>query len=319
MKKNIIHTIFSVILFLFFIGCAGGNYHLVIEDYYQPLTTDDTIKSNVTFTAEVIPRGGTKNVSRGAYTPDTIPLPENRVIHIYIYDGEYTPITGTPINFVIYSSTSAGIVAPTSAQYDINLDPGTYNFYALTELNHDSDKTPPFLYSDGTDGLKYMLSDNLDYLWWGYEGIVISDNESTNVNMQFQHICTQIQVTFIAASGHTITSISTPNIQYPSNTDIYLQMANGSITTSYTLASGMMNLDSIPGSNTFYIDLIPFEPPDNTMIMKVPLNLDNKGISWYDVNLPIPTEGVYEQGYCYMYDIYFGETTRATLTNSLIY
>ena len=171
------------VLILLSISCAGDKYHLTIEDYYPNESPEDTLSSNVSFIANVLPIGDLLANTKGAYTPDTIALPEGRVIHIYIYDGDKTPLTGIPISGAIYSATSAGIIAPINDQYIINLKPGTYNFYALSEFNHDSDKTPPFVNSNGEGGLKKGLADNLDYLWWAAEGIVISDNESTTIQM----------------------------------------------------------------------------------------------------------------------------------------
>ena len=293
-------------------SCAGDRYHLIIEDYVPNTTNDsDTARCKIHFTASVYSPNNQDTSTRGAYTPDTIALPKGRVIHIYIYDGDKTPITGIPCAFALLQATTNGVIEPINSEYDIKLSPGTYNFYALSEFNNSSDKTPTFVNSNGAGGLKKGLYNNLDYLWWSHEGITVSDNESSNVNMLFKHISTNIQLNFYASSGHTITDLNDATIQCPNPSSCELQLANGNITASTTLSSGMQNLNRISGENSMYIDFVPFTPPIDSILIKAAVNVDNTYAAWHDIYIKTPSGGTFEQGISYEYNIYFDSSTRA--------
>ena len=164
-----------VLTMLILYGCAGDTYHVIIKDSDiddqvtvsnpQPITVAAVVSSALIDGAsgdEFNLANYSSEETRGPYTPDTINLPEGRIVHMYVYDGGYTPETGTAVNFALYKATSAGVLTPTAAQYDIKLSPGTYNFYALSEFNNASDKTPPFSNANGANGEKTNLSNELD-------------------------------------------------------------------------------------------------------------------------------------------------------------
>ena len=142
---------------------------------------------------------------RALYTPDTVALPEGRYVHIYVYDEGVTPLTGVPVNFAIYTATSAGVLSPLSSSYELTLDSVTYNLYALSEYNNSSDRTTSNVNSNMQGGEKTGLSKERDYLWWKQENVVVSDESTTSIGMLFNHICTKIQFNFTATTGDTLT------------------------------------------------------------------------------------------------------------------
>ena len=316
--NSIKHIILLCLLAILINCCAGDRYHLTIEDYIPDIDNNsDTTKYKIYFTASVYSSNNQSISTRGAYTPDTVALPEGRVVHIYIYDGDKTPITGIPITFSMLQATADGVIEPTNSEYDIKLSPGTYNFYALSEFNNSSDKTPTFVNSNGAGGLKKGLYNNLDYLWWSYEGLIVSDNESSNVNMLFKHISTNIQLNFEATDGGTITKISDANMQCPNPSGCELQLANGDISASVTLNSGMQNLNFITGANSMYVDLVPFTPPVDSLLIKAAVNVNNTYNAWYDIYIKPPDGGTFEQGISYEYNLHFISSTR-TLNAQLV-
>ncbi len=328
--SNSVSSIFGWLLLLMICGCAGEDHYLLIEDivyeedgekmitlnftaevnytdsHYTDITSEDIETSMLYNSTDLnFENLSDLNQTKLPYVSYNIPLPIGRYIHIYVYKYGSTPLNSAPLKFGLYKCVSEGVISPTSSQYAITLAPGRYNFYALSELNNDSDKTPSFVNSTGYGGVKTGLSNGLDYLWWSSTGVRVTGTSSPDLSILFKQISSQIQLNFIASSGTTFT-FSTQNIQAPSTTSCRLQMATGKITTSTIFSSGMQNLELVD-NYSMYINIVPFKPSTN-IYAKIAMNINNKGNSWQTITLKTPVSGNFYQGYSYVYNVYVDGT-----------
>ena len=315
--KYIYIAIISLLIILSFAACAGEKYNLIIEDIEEEGETSLlTVYGNLEVTTFVnsLYLDESHINTRAAYTPDTVPIPSGRYIHMYIYDGSETPLTGMPINFAIFQSTSPGYINPEDASYNIKLEPGTYNIYAISEFNNSSDKTPSFVNSSEKGGELIGLSNDLDYLWWSKEKLVITEDQTTKVQIIFNRISTQIQINLYAEEGYEIAEIGSGgyNMQGPDNSQCTLQLATGVSTTATNRyqenANNMINLNKISDENVFYLDFLPFKPLTDSLLVKIALTIEGGYNTWRDIYIDVPSGGVFEQGYCYTYNVYIGPT-----------
>lgn len=286
-------------------SCAGDKYYLSIDDLTTPSDTVEAV--HLCIGATVVPRiYGNDTVHSKVdfiYTNDTVPFPAGRYVHLFVYAANTTPQSGSPINFGIYEAKTDGSLSAIAAQYDFTLAPGIYNFYAIGEYTSPSDKTPPFMYSDDSEGLMYNLSNGLDYLWWSQENVQITKASPSLVSMVFSHISTMIQLNMYAAPGHTVDTIYQCTISGPSTSSSYLQLADGSINQAITM-SGSFTLSN--EGNSYYIDFVPFMPADDDLNAYINVQLDGGYSQWLEFDVPVPFFG-FEQGNAYIYNVYLGE------------
>lgn len=290
-------------------GCAGDKHTILIEEFPSP--GENAGSGSVQIIADVYPRDFSRSATgptKGVYTPDTLDLPKGRYVHLYVYDEGETPETALPVNFGIYTAREAGVLAPLAAMYDLSLKPGTYDFYAISEMNNSSDKTPPFADPDDPGGIMCCLDNGLDYLWWSATGVEVEADEPTALQMVFDHVNTLIQINMHAAEGHTVDTIYQVTITGPLAAASILQFATGAISSSWIL-SGTYDMVAYP-DRVYTADFVPFTPGESLTVM-MDVTLDGV-TSWKSFFLPPPEEGSFEGGNCYLYDAYLGagEDTR---------
>ena len=101
-------------------------------------------------------------------------------------------------------------------------------------------------------------------------------------------------------------------MQVPDNSQCTLQLATGVITAATIWyqenANNMINLNKISDENVFYLDFLPFKPLTDSLLVKIALTIEGGYNTWRDIYIDVPSGGVFEQGYCYTYNVYIGPT-----------
>ncbi len=303
MKQNQLYTCGLFLLLLFITSCAGESYRINIEDIPSSDKTDTTKYYTIAFEAQVSSVSKNEFVTRGIYTPDTIPFPVNRYVHMYIYKENITPITGTPFAFSILKSNTQGTMTPISSQYELKLPPGTYNAYAVSELNTTYNNQLTFVNSNGAGGEKVGFANSLDFLWWKQENIVVSELANEPIQVIFQQLCTHIQLNIHAGEGQKILNYYSGDISAPTVSACTLQLATGIVTPAPTVDSNQrINLTRV--DSIYYVDLVPFTLEGNILV-KLNVEVEQGYSGWKDIYLPAPEDSQFKQGNAYIYNVYY--------------
>ena len=180
--KRVIFLQIVILNIIFFASCVKDKHYLFVEEYddLNPNKSQDDLAEKTytfNFNAKINPLISISDntLSKTVYTPDTTAVAQGRIIHIYIYKDDVTPQTGTYSQMLIYEVYTNGFIKPVSDQYKINLTAGIYSFYAISENNNSSDKTPGFVNSNGTGGEMQGMSNGCEFIWWNNEKVKLGD------------------------------------------------------------------------------------------------------------------------------------------------
>lgn len=311
----IILCLFSGIIF----SCAGDTVYFTIEDLpeKEDAPIDSSLNGTLSFTVSCggsASNGisyGTKAFFQGL---DTIPLPLGRIVTLYIYNGNKTPQTGSPVYYGKYTVQKPGILTPMYA--DPSLPAGEYNLYAVSELNNASDKTPNFGYNSG---LASGLYNGLDYLWWCQKSVRVESTTAQTIPILFAHASTQILVNF-KMTGCQIDTIYQATLNYPSTYGCTYQLGTGIIKSSTNMSMGYFNLNIT--QNMGFINYVPFEGDIFDAVSGIDgmvyLKACGANQGWQTFTLPLPSNYELVGGYMYEYTVYVTQYASAVARAELM-
>ncbi len=308
MKHSLYKILYSLLTVLLFLSCAGETYYVNIDDIPNWDKGDTTRYFTVVYTARVGTNIYNESQSKGVYTPDTIVFPANRYVHMYIYQENQTPETAQPFAFSILKSDQAGSLTPISAQYELKLPAGTYNAYAMSELNTTDNNQLTFINGNGTGGEMDGFANGLDFLWWKQENIIVSELSNAPVRVVFNQISTHIQLNVYAGEGQEIVGYYSGDISTPQPGECTLQLATGQVVPSTTVSSTQRTSFTI-SNNSYYVNLVPFKA-SGTLLVKINVQVAHGYTGWKDVYLPVPEGGEFKQGNAYIYNLYYDNPTK---------
>ncbi|MGL5682148.1 MAG: fimbrillin family protein [Marinifilaceae bacterium] len=142
------------------------------------------------------------------------PINTNRLATVYAYNGD------TFITSEKYTSKTIGSLEP--ILYPMYLSPATYKFYAAG-VNNTNVAVPLF-----SNGIATNLVNNLDYIWWTTANQVVAP-PTTNINITFQHCCTQVVIDLNVQDGITVDSLYMMGITPTSLNNITWSLYDGKI------------------------------------------------------------------------------------------